>query len=230
MSEFEVGPKRAVYGICLHTTGDGIPAEVAKTGKSHLEVARRVYLNMGLVGPHFVVDPFGQSEQYAPVERVRYHVGLAAEERRSFLDGHWLEDANRVPRAVVAWWQARWPGVKSPSHLYPGPSANKVYVGIELIPAGRYVKKEDHLASGWVFEHGTRPGFDKQRFSVEQYTATARLCNQIAEENGLDLDKPGVLVGHEDLNVYQRPGYDPGDMNQTFSWGLLKALLAAVQP
>lgn len=234
MSEFEVGPKRAVYGICLHTTGDGIPAEVHKTGKSHLEVAHETYLRMGLVGPHFVIDPYGNVEQYAPVERVRYHAGVAAEERRSFLDGHWLEDANRIPRAVTAWWRARWPGIKSPSHLYPSKSPNKDYIGIELIPAGRYAKAVSGngviAGPGWVFEHGTRPGFDKQRFSVEQYAAAARLCNQLAEENGLDLDRPGVLVGHEDLNPYSRPGWDPGDMTQTFSWGLLSGLLAAVQP
>ncbi len=224
-AEFEHGPRRAVFGITVHTTGDGIPAEVAKYGKSHLDVARETYLAMGMVGPHYVIDPFGSVEQYAKPETVRYHVGIEAEHRRSFLDGHWEVDANRIPRPVVAWWKARWPGIKSPSHLYPGPSANKAYIGIELIPAGRYVKNSD-----WTFEHGTRVGFDKQRFSLEQYIALARLCNQLAEENGLDLEKDGVLVGHEDLNPYSRPGWDPGDMNKTFSWSLLNGLLKQMQP
>jgi N-acetyl-anhydromuramyl-L-alanine amidase AmpD len=230
MSEFEVGPKRPIYGICVHTTGDGIPAEVAKSGKTHLAVARSTYLNMGLVGPHYVIDPFGAVDQYADAGVVRYHAGVEAEQRRSFLDGHWLEDANRIPKAVVDWWQARHPGVKSPSHLYPSKSPNKDYVGIELIPAGRYTTTPGMIKGSWKFEHGTRPGFDKQRFSVEQYVALARLCNTIAEENGLDLGKSGVLVGHEDLNPYTRPGWDPGTMNETFSWGLLVGLLAAVQP
>lgn len=230
MSEFEVGPSRAVYGICVHTTGNGIPEGAARQQKRPLEVARATYLSMGLVGPHYVIDPYGEVDQYAPVNRVRYHVGVEAEQRRSFLDGHWLEDKNRIPAAVTAWWQARWPGVQSPSHLYPSKRPNVDYVGIELIPCGRYVVQPGIVKSSWQWEHGTRCSFDKQRFSIEQYVALARLCNSIAEQNGLDLDRTGVLVGHEDLNPYTRPGWDPGDMNQTFSWGLLKGLLAAVQP
>lgn len=223
--EFERGPKRAIYGICVHTTGNGIPDEVARTGEKHLDVARRVYLGMGLVGPHYVIDPYGAVEHYCPAEYVRYHVGVEAEHRRSFLDGHWEEDANRIPRPVVAWWKARWPTVKSPSHLYPSKSPNKDYIGIELIPAGSYIKNK-----GWVWQHGTRPGFDEQRFSVEQYWSLARLCNQLAEENGLDLSKTGVLVGHEDCNPYTRPGYDPGDKLQAFSWRMLNGLLPYAQP
>jgi N-acetyl-anhydromuramyl-L-alanine amidase AmpD len=230
MSEFEVGPKRAVYGICVHTTGSGIPNAVAKSGKPHLEVARETYLSMGLVGPHYVIDPYGHVEQYADVGVVRYHVGVLAEHRRSFLDGHWLEDKNRIPADVVAWWQARWPGVKSPSHLYPSKSANKDYVGIELIPCGRYLTMPGIIKPQWRWEHGSRPGFDFQRFSVEQYCALAKLCNSIAEENGLDLTKRGVLVGHEDVNPYTRPGWDPGSKIEAFSWNLLNGLLKHVQP
>lgn len=225
MSQFEHGPSRAVYGITLHTTGDGIPALVAKSGKPHLEVARETYLKMGLVGPHFVVDPFGGTEQYCDPMLVRYHAGIEAEHRRSYLDGHWEEDANRIPREVVAWWKTRWPTKKSPSHLYPSKSPNKDYIGIELIPAGRYIKDK-----GWTFEYGHKPGFDGQRFSVEQYVATARLCLTLANEYGLDLSTPGVLVGHEDVSPYTRPGYDPGDKLRAFSWSLLKGLLATVTP
>jgi N-acetyl-anhydromuramyl-L-alanine amidase AmpD len=225
MSEFESGPKRTVFGIAVHTTGDGIPAKAHSTGKTHLEVAHSTYAAMGMVGPHYVIDPFGEVAQYAPADVVRFHSGVSADERRSFLDGHWAEDANRIPREVVAWWKARWPTKKSPSHLYPSTSPNKDYVGIELIPAGRYVKDR-----GWVFEHGSKPGFDAQRFSVEQYYALAGLCNRLAEQYGLDLTKAGVLVGHEDLNPYQRPGWDPGDKLKAFSWSLLNGLLRLVQP
>jgi hypothetical protein len=223
-TEFEHGPKRAIFGVAVHTTGNGIPDLVERTGRSHLDVARETYLKMGLVGPHAVIDPFGKVEHYVDPQLVRYHVGLEPEHRRSFLDGHWLEDRNRITTETVKWWQARWPGVQSPSHLYPGPSANKVYIGVELIPCGIYVK------NAWVWKHGTRPGFDNQRFSVEQYYSLAKLCNQWAEEYGLDLDRRGVLLGHEDLNVYTRPGYDPGDKIKAFSWSLLRGLLPLVQP
>jgi N-acetyl-anhydromuramyl-L-alanine amidase AmpD len=217
--DFEHGPTRAIYGICVHTTGGGIPDEVNRSGRTHLEVARETYSRMGLVGPHYVIDPHGAVEQYAPANVVRYHAGLEAEHRRSFLDGHWEEDANRIPRDVVAWWKARWAPIKSPSHLYPSKRPNLDYVGIELIPCGA------HLKGAWTWQHGTRVGFDKQRFSVEQYCALAKLCLQLAEENGLDLGKPGVLVGHEDVNPYTRPGYDPGDKTQAFSWNLLNGLI-----
>lgn len=224
--DFEVGPERSVFGIAVHTTGGGIPDRVAKTGKHPLDVAREIYRSMGLVGPHVVVAPDGSYEQYAPYERVRYHVGLEPEHRRSFLDGHWREDKNRISADVIAWWDARWPGVKSPSHLYPGTSANKAYVGIELIPCGRYVTVPGMIKTQWRWEYGSRPGFDGQRFSMEQYAALAKLCTQLAGTYGIDLAKIGRLVGHEDVNPYTRPGWDPGDKTGAFSWNLLKGLLA----
>lgn len=191
-------------------------------GLGHLAAARKVYSAMGTVGPHAVIDPYGEVAVYAPFDVVRHHVGVSADQRRSFLDGNWVNDRNRIPLAVVDWWQQRWPGIKSPSHLYPSKSPNTDYVGVELIPAGTYVKDR-----GWVWHWGTRPGFDKQRFSVEQYVALAGLLRASAENYNLDLAKPGVVLGHEDLNPYTRPGWDPGDKLQTFSWSLLGGLLAA---
>lgn len=218
----EHGPKRKVFGVAVHTTGDGIPTKAIKYGAELLPTARKVYEGMGSIGPHYCIAPGGQIDKYADPEVVRYHVGLEPEQRRSFLDGHWEEDANRIDRKVVAWWKHRWPGVKSPSHLYPGDSANKAYIGIEMIPCGTYVKTK-----GWVFNEawGTKPGFDKQRFSVESYVALAGLLKDLAMQFDLDYSAVGRLIGHEDANVYTRPGWDPGDMNQTFSWGMVKGLL-----
>jgi N-acetyl-anhydromuramyl-L-alanine amidase AmpD len=224
----EIGPPRAIYGILLHSTGDGIPRRVVSSGKTHLEVAREVYAGMGLVGPHYVCDPFGTVEQYAPANVVRYHAGVEAADRRSYLDGNWVNDRNRIAEDVVTWWQRRWPKHKSPSHLYPSKSPNVDYIGIELIPCGVYDSKLGST-SGWTWRWGTRPGFDKQRFSVEQYVSLARLCSDLAVEHGLDLAKSGVLLGHEDVSPYTRPGWDPGDKNGTFSWNLLTALLKCAE-
>ncbi len=221
----ETGPKREVFGVAVHTTGDGIPAKAMKDNEDVLSVARTVYENMGLVGPHYVVAPDGRVERYADPEYVRWHVGLEPEHRRSFLDGHFLEDRNRISSAVIAWWQARWPGVKSPSHLYPGDSANKAYIGIEMIPAGRYIRQPGG-STAWVFDSQySKPGFDNQRFSVEQYVALAGLLKELAMKYNIDYSLVGRLVGHEDLNLYTRPGYDPGDYNKTFSWGMVRGLL-----
>jgi N-acetyl-anhydromuramyl-L-alanine amidase AmpD len=222
----ETGPKRKVHGVCVHTTGDGIPSQAHTKGEHVLVTARRVYENMGTVGPHFIIDPAGTIEQYADPTLVRHHVGLEPEHRRSFLDGHWKEDANRIDRKIVAWWEVRWPGIKSPSHLYPSKSANEDYIGIELIPAGRYVPRSERVAGGWTFDpRYSKPGFDNQRFSVEQYTALVELLKRLEVQFNLDYVKPGVLVGHEDINPYTRPGWDPGDYNKTFSWGMVKGLL-----
>jgi hypothetical protein len=225
---FEHGPERAVYGVAVHTTGNGIPDQAAKQNKHPLEVARAVYDGMGLIGPHYVIDPYGTVEQYCDPKLVRYHIGLTADDRRSYLDGYWVDDRNRIDPKVVTWWKQRWPGIKSPSHLYPGKSANEAYVGVEMIPCGRLLPAPGMIKPTFRWEHGTRPGFDGQRFSVEQYVALARLCKQLAAAHGLDLAKPGVLVGHEDVNPKQRPGWDPGGYNGTFSWGLVTGLLAAV--
>ena len=221
--ELPTAGKRTVFGICVHTTGDGVPAAVERTGMPHHTVALATYTAMESVGPHFVIDPFGYVAQYADPGLIRHHVGLEAEHRRSFLDGHWTEDANRISRDCVAWWQARWPQFRSPSHLYPSDRPNKDYIGIELIPAGTYVKNK-----GWTFQHGSRPGFDKQRFSVEQYVALARLAQGLAEAYGIDLTKRNRLLGHEDLNPYTRPGWDPGDARQFFSWELLSGIMGAL--
>lgn len=221
----EYGPKRKPFGVAVHTTGDGIPAKAHKNGTDLLVTAREVYDGMGSVGPHYVIAPDGRVDFYTPANLTRHHVGLEPEHRRSFLDGHWEEDANRIDRKVVAWWKARWPNIKSPSHLYPSKSANQDYIGIELIPAGRYIDRK-----GWTFDpRYSKPGFDKQRFSVESYVALAKLLKQLALEHSLDYNQPGVLVGHEDLNPYTRPGWDPGDYNQTFSWGMVRGLLEALQ-
>lgn len=220
----EHGDRRSVYGICIHTTGDGIPAAALRDTNHPLCTARAVYENMGLIGPHYVIAPDGSHEELCDPRLIRQHVGLAADVRRDFINGTWLNPSNRITPAVVSWWQERWPGVKSPSHLYPSRSANEDYIGIECIPAGSY----SSAAGKWTWRWGSKTGFDQQRFSVECYRALAGLVLSLAGEFKLDLVKPGVLVGHEDLNPYTRPGWDPGSYNKTFSWDMLRGCMAVL--
>lgn len=209
------------FGVLVHSTGDGLAAKIATAKEPHsaLSVARSTYESMGNVGPHYCIEPDGGHEQYAATNTVRYHCAVPAQNRRSYLDGHWTADSNRIPKAVVEWWQREHPGVASPSHLYPGEHPNNAYIGIELIPCGVYAK------NSWQWRWGTPPGFDSQRFSVEQYCTLARLCIELAVEHSIDLGKVGRLVGHEDVSPYSRPGYDPGAYHNWFSWPLLRTLI-----
>ncbi len=219
------GP-RTVYGVLVHTTGNGVPDLALKhPDKSHLTILTEVYSASaanGGTGPHYAIDPLGAVVQFRDPGAVSWHAGVSADQRRNFLDGSWQSDYNRIDKDVVSWWRARWPGKLSPSHLYPSRSPNTDFVGIELMPCGAYA------GSSWEWKWGTRPGFDKQRFSVEQYVALARLCKELAVTYSLDLGKSGVLLGHEDVNPYTRPGWDVGDKIEAFSWRMLRGLLGSL--
>lgn len=212
------------YGILLHTTGSGIIDAAQKKNKKPIDVAVDTYQQMAKdagVGPHYCIDPEGQIVQFRNDDEVAWHAGVSAVERRSFLDGSWETDNNRIDKLVVSAWKTRWGAAhKSPQHLYPTESPNHAYVGIELIPCRE--------GSTWLY--GSKPGFDNQKHSVEQYLAVAELCNDIAKHYGLDLSNPlsGTLVEHSSVNPYTRPGWDLGWTMGFFSENLLRGLLKAL--
>ena len=131
------------------------------------------------------------------------HVGVSRRERRRYLSGTWVRD---VPSEALLWWRRRWGehGYKSPQHIYPTKSPNGCYIGLEMLP--RWGKGPDGL---W--------------FTPAQHAAVAALWQDIKRRHGLD-DKPGRLVGHEDLDAYARwdeiGGWDPGAMRgwPRFDW------------
>lgn len=204
------GP-RTPFGVMLHTTGDGVPAKAHQTGLSPLETARVVYGEMR-EGPHFVIDPGGAVERYRDPKEVSWHCGVSAVDRRDFLSGHW---GTRVPSALYSWWRARWPGVLSPSHLYPSTTANEDYIGIEMIPCGTYVKGN---AGSWKPIFGTPIGGDRGRFTGAQYTAAAMLCLTLCRDYSIIARSKGRILGHEDVNPLTRPGWDPGGFQGFWSW------------
>lgn len=214
------GHREKIHGVMIHSTGDGVPREKVKRNVSYMEAACAVYESMGNIGPNYCIAPDGGVVMFREPNKIAYH--CKQEHRREFLDGSWATDYNRISRPVIDWWRHRWPGVESPAHLYPGVRPNDAYVGIELVPAGTYVKS---VAGGtsWSPDPQYRndiPGRD-QRYTVAQYVSLARLIRSF----NLDLTKTGVLVGHEDIEPYNRGGYDPGDYHGWFSWNLLNGLL-----
>lgn len=206
-----------IHGMVVHSTGDGIPRESVKRKTSLMQTAIDVYTTMGTVGPHYCIAPDGEIVQFREVNRIAHHV--KQEHRREFLDGSWTTDYNRLPRSVVDWWQARWPGVQSPAHLYPGVRPNDVYIGVELVPAGTYAKSAASSTNWTVFPDYVKhvPGVG-QRYTIEQYLTLAGLVLHL----GLGAQQ---LVGHEDIEPYNRGGYDPGAYHGWFNWNLINGLI-----
>lgn len=127
-------------------------------------------------------------------------------------------------------WQARWPSFKSPAHLFPGPSPNQVYVGIELIPLTGGQGQPAPLMTGGI----------ARKYTDEQHQALGRLIADIVGRWGLALDEvcdpaKGRLVAHEDVNPAERSdgggGWDPGALRDVprFDWDYLRQQIRAAQ-
>ena len=203
----------------VHTTGSGIPDKAVREGVDIVEMTHRVYSGMR-EGPHFVIVPDGRVFQYRQLNEKAWHAGVDGAERRDYLSGNWLA---KVAKGVASWWKARWVGIQSPQHLYPSTSPNEDYVGIELVPCVAYVKGNNGSLKP-VFGEPAGPG---QRFTAQQYTSLAMLVNELSSKYGIPLSG-GRLVGHEDIDPMDRPGWDPGDMHGYFSWSLLRGIIAGL--
>lgn len=211
---------RVPWGLCLHTTGRGVPTAAKKRGKTPIEVALRIYKNSQnggngypWGGPAYVIDYDGTIYQLAPDDVRTQHVGAA---RRTYLSGAWLKKAS--PKAVELW-RARWQGYASPQHLFPDKYPNTSYVGCELIPCG------SGFGTPW------RPGLT---FTEAQHTATIRLGSDLAERHGWPAGWAATsrLVGHEDVGLVDRcdrgGGWDPGALRDAprFDFVSVRAQLA----
>lgn len=187
-----------VWGLCVHTTGSGIVDNALKLRVDPLDHAVHYYLTPGTFFPHYVCGWDGRLVQVADELERAQHVGFA--ERSKYLSGAWEK---AVAPALLARWKARWPGFKSPAHLFPGSSPNNVYIGVELTP----LPKRDP-ANGL--------------FTVEQYRSVAALANDIGTRWALGARwwRGPRLLGHEDLNPITRPGWDPGALRVVpdFQW------------
>ncbi len=209
------------FGIMIHTTGDGPPSKALKEGISPTEAALAIYDKMHPVGPHYLIGPDGDLHTLRPTTEKALHCGVSSTERRDFLTGHWQ---NKLPKNLVTWWKERFPGVKSPSHLYPSRTANEDYIGIELIPCGTWPRGR----GSWTPVFG-RPFLSGGRFTGAQYMRLAYLVLDIAAEKGILLDKTGRLVGHEDVNPLTREGWDPGAYRGYFDWAVLRSIMEGIR-
>lgn len=212
--------KLDVYGVLLHTTGDGPCARAKKNGSDPYEEALKIYKAQE-VGPHFVIGPKGEMEQLRSTSEIAWHAGVSKVERRDYLTGNWEYTPKRLSAEVVKWWKDKWVGFASPQHLYRADNPNKDYIGIELVPCGTYNK------SAWepIFAPRCHVG---ARFSAKTIMRVSSLCAALGLHHKLPVgwEETQRLLGHEDVNPYQRPGWDPGDMLGAISWPLVRECVA----
>lgn len=217
------------YGLLVHTTGDGIPRKIINPNTGLTDVFDAVGATVDTYtgmqeGPHYAIVPDGTLIKFRAPDTVAWHAATDAAQRRNFLDGSWEKDLNRIPSDVINWWKMRWPGVKSPQHLFPGPKPNGAYVGVELVPCGHYQR------ATFVPSLGT-PATPKGRYTAQQYAQLALLALALADAYAWPpgWEATGRLAGHEDVNPYTRPGWDPGAYKGWWSWSLFKGILTTLQ-
>ncbi len=203
-----------VYGVALHTTGSGVVDKALKLGSTPFDIAVATYTKPDAYAAHYVVDYDGTIAQIGDEHEDLQHVGYISDGvnfRQVFLSGEWEK---QLPDGLVQRWKQRWPGVKSPAHLFPGPAPNNVYVGVEMVPWDSRITEYAPRAEG-------------MRYTQAQHDAVADLCKDIATRWGISFQKTGSLACHEDLNPIQRSakgeGWDPGILRVSpwFDWDYL---------
>lgn len=196
--------KSPVYGVCVHTTGSGVPTRAKRLGCEPIVIAIDVYSAPGAHFPHYVIDGQGTIVQIAGEEELAPHCGIAPTERSQYKSGAWTRVLS--PYALMRW-RNRWPGVQSPLGLFPTASANESYLGVELVPS--------------LFLTA-----NKTLFTNAQYASLRALLDDVQKRCHLDL-VGSRLVGHEDVNPLTRcdrnGGWDPGFSRErpNFIWALV---------
>lgn len=201
------------WGLCVHTSGRGIVARAQKANRPVIDLALEWYRAKEQSGVHYVIDYDGTIYQMLEDNIRGAHVGISVSERLSYLSGRWRKTARALG---VELWRERWPGHRSPQHLYPTRSPNGCYVGVELVP----------LPSG-------RVGADGLWFTREQHQAVAELARDLAARHDWPdyWERSPRFLGHEDIDAFARwdlaGGWDPGSMRPRprFDWVLASGSL-----
>lgn len=195
---------KTVWGVLYHTSGLGIVERAVRSHRKPIEVALEWY--RGKSGVHYVIDYDGTIYQMLEDDRRGAHAGVSLTERMTFLTGRWLRKGKLSKRAIQLW-RARWPGKKSPQHLYPTSSPNSCYIGVEMLPL-------------------RTPRANGLWFTEAQHDSARMLALDIGARHALPYGwmNTSRLVGHEDINAFTRwdknGGWDPGAMRRKprFSW------------
>lgn len=210
-------------GACVHTVGRGIALGFARENgrEPNAEEATTAALRWYAEHddkPGYLVGLDGVAYRVAEDRGVTQHVG--GKFRDDYLSGRWVGLVNPT---FLRLWRARWPGYKSPQHLFKGRSANGAYVGIELLPV--------------TAVSGVTPASPEETFTLAQYVALDELLLSLETEHGWPEGwrKTARLVGHEDVGPLGKRdgrgmhrfdaggGWDPGNLRRVprFRWDRL---------
>lgn len=204
--------KQTPYGVGIHTTGSGLPADAKAKGQDPLAAAVAYYVQSK--GPTYVIGYDGTIVAVAADENIRTaHIGVEGHEMTPLQAGTWRQ---LVSPATVRYWERRWGAGKNPlsvdgtttRSLIPSNSPNDATIGIEMIPVTGDVK------TFWA--QPMRPGL---RFTRAQHDAARRLVADIAARYRWPAGWQRTRVfGHEDLNPIRRHdaggGWDPGRLRE----------------
>ncbi len=201
------------FGLCFHTSGRTIVERALKKGIRPIDLALKHYRRTGAC--HFVIDHDGTIYQLLDTEIRGAHVGLGGWRKR-YLNGSWRNRMREQLRHLpLSLWDARWPGLKSPQHMFPGKTPNGAYLGVEFLPL-----MHEQADGTW--------------FSDAQYKAATELfgCLWRCYEwppmpySGRHAQDKGWsrAPAHEDLTPHsrwkRRGGWDPGALRHKprFNW------------
>jgi len=201
------------FGLCFHTSGRTIVERAVKKGVPPIELALKHYRRTGAA--HFVIDHDGTIHQLLDTEIRGAHVGLGAWRGR-YLNGSWRKHMKlKGLHTPLEFWSKRWPGLKSPQHMFPGKTPNGAYLGAEFLPL-------------------LEPQADGTWFSDAQYAAGRALFCMLACEYDWPMWRSvrdlgcARAPGHEDLTPHsrwkRRGGWDPGALRAFPRWNWSKVL------
>ena len=198
-----------VFGLVVHTTGSGAPNAAAKEGISVLEWCCSRYSRT--YGCHYVNGhkgaAGGQLILVGTEEEKPHTVGMS-EQNASIRAGRWKKD---LSASTLKHWEKHWGDeYDNANDLFPGNSANNVYIGMEMPPTTWWdTKKKKTIVSAKPMREGLK-------FTRAQHDTVILTSIDIAERHKLPDGwwTTPRLVGHEALSPISRSqksgGWDPG--------------------
>lgn len=211
-----------VYGLVVHTTGAGACNKALRDGVDILGWCENYYSRTG--GTHYIVGYDGTLVQMGDEMHQASGVGMT-DQLRSIRHHRWERE---LSARTLRHWRMRWPLAKDPASLFPGNSANAVYVHVEMPPC-----------VFWNEARGRRETMSPRhcpssRYTRAQHDTIIALACDIAARHGWPLGwhRTGRLVGHEDLSPLTRStvsgGWDPGALRDAprFDWPYVRSGIA----